>query len=114
MSEEIRPTRTQDYLQAGLILVLTLLLLVAGVTAVGYMAKSEIGIHKTELIRQDYDLSLKAVDNDLKLRIDRVRDVAENDSFTKDRRLRLLEERADALEKELAEQRRELEKLKTK
>lgn len=109
-----RPTRTQDFIQAGLILVLTVLLLISGVTAVGYMFRSEIAEDKHAVTRKENQLLLRSVETDLRLRIDRVRDVSENDSFTKDRRLRLLEERADILEKELAEQKWELNKLKQK
>ena len=109
-----RPTRTQDFIQAGLILVLTVLLLISGVTAVGYMFRSEITEDKHAVTQKENQLLLRSVETDLRLRIDRVRDVSENDSFTKDRRLRLLEERADILEKELAEQKRELNKLKQK
>lgn len=109
-----RPTRTQDFIQAGLILVLTVLLLISGVTAVGYMFCSEITEDKHTVAQKENQLLLRSVETDLRLRIDRVRDVSENDSFTKDRRLRLLEERADILEKELAEQKRELNKLKQK
>lgn len=109
-----RPTRTQDFIQAGLILVLTVLLLISGVTAVGYMFRSEIAEDKHAVAQKENQLLLRSVETDLRLRIDRVRDVSENDSFTKDRRLRLLEERADILEKELAEQKRELNKLKQK
>lgn len=109
-----RPTRTQDFIQAGLILVLTVLLLISGVTAIGYMFRSEIVEDKHVVTQKENQLLLRSVETDLRLRIDRVRDVSENDSFTKDRRLRLLEERADILEKELAEQKRELNKLKQK
>lgn len=112
MTGETRPTRAQDYIQAGLILILTVLLLISGSVAVNYMVRSELSENKAAVARSDYELLLKSMDADLKLRIDRVRDVAETDSFTKDRRLRLLEERADMMEKELAEQKRELEKLK--
>lgn len=109
-----RPTRTQDFIQAGLILVLMVLLLISGVTAIGYMFRSEIVEDKHVVTQKENQLLLRSVETDLRLRIDRVRDVSENDSFTKDRRLRLLEERADILEKELAEQKRELNKLKQK
>lgn len=114
MEEGKRPTRTQDYLQAGLILILTVLLLISGSFTVNYMVRSELNESKAAATLNDYQMLLKAVDADLKLRIDRVRDVAETDSFTKDRRLRLLEERADMLEKELADQKREIQKLKQK
>lgn len=109
-----RPTRAQDILQAGLILILTVLLLISGVTAIGYMFRSDIVEDRGVVAQKENQLLLKSVENDLRLRIERVRDVAENDSFTKDRRLRLLEERADILERELAEQKREIEKLKQK
>ena len=112
MEEGKRPTRAQDYIQAGLILVLMVLLLVTGSVAVGFMVRSDISENKAAIARSETQLLLKSVETDLKLRIDRVRDVTENDSFTKDRRLRLLEERADALERELAASKRELEKLK--
>ena len=112
MSEGQRPTRTQDYIQAGLILILMVLLLATGSIAVGYMVKADMHENQLAIAKSENQLLLKAVETDLKLRIDRVRDVAENDSFTKDRRLRLLEERADVLERELAEQRKELNRLK--
>lgn len=111
MSEGQRPTRSQDYIQAGLILILMVLLLATGSIAVGYMVRSDMAENQAAIAKSENQLLLKAVETDLKLRIDRVRDVAENDSFTKDRRLRLLEERADMLEKELAEQRKIINKL---
>lgn len=109
-----RPTRTQDILQAGLILILAVLLLISGVTAIGYMVRSDTFEDRGVIAQKENQLLLKSVENDLRLRIERVHDVAENDSFTKDRRLRLLEERADILEREIAEQKREIEKLKQK
>ena len=111
MSEGQRPTRSQDYIQAGLILILMVLLLATGSIAVGYMVRSDMAENQAAIAKSENQLLLKAVETDLKLRIDRVRDVAENDSFTKDRRLRLLEERADVLERELAEQRKLINKL---
>ena len=79
-----------------------------------HIASAEITEDKHAVTQKENQLLLRSVETDLRLRIDRVRDVSENDSFTKDRRLRLLEERADILEKELAEQKRELNKLKQK
>lgn len=112
MKEERRPTRLQDFIQAGLILILTVLLLATGSVAVGFMYKANIGENKAAIAKSESELMLKAVEHDLKLRIDRVRDVSENDSFTKDRRIRLLEEKTDLLERVLLEQKREIEKLK--
>lgn len=112
MTEDRRPTRLQDFIQGGLILVLIVLLLLVGSVATGYMVRAEFSGNKSEVVRMENEARLKSVEADLKLRIDRVQDTAQNDSFTKDRRIRLLEVRLDEFEKEVVIHRKELEKLK--
>lgn len=112
MTEDRRPTRLQDFIQGGLILVLIVLLLLVGSVATGYMVRAEFSGNKSEVVRMENEAKLKSVEADLKLRIDRVQDTAQNDSFTKDRRIRLLEARLDEFEKEVVIHRKELEKLK--
>lgn len=112
MTEDRRPTRLQDFIQGGLILVLIVLLLLVGSVATGYMVRAEFSENKSEVVRMENEARLKSVEADLKLRIDRVKDTAQNDSFTKDRRIRLLEARLDEFEKEVVINRKELEKLK--
>ena len=112
MTEDRRPTRLQDFVQGGLILVLIVLLLLVGSIATGYMVRAELSENKAAVAKMEYDARLKTVEADLKLRIDRVQDTAQNDSFTKDRRIRLLEARLDEFEKEVVIHRKELEKLK--
>lgn len=112
MTEDRRPTRPQDFIQGGLILVLIVLLLLVGSVATGYMVRAEFSGNKSEVVRMENEARLKSVEADLKLRIDRVQDTAQNDSFTKDRRIRLLEARLDEFEKEVVIHRKELEKLK--
>ena len=112
MTEDRRPTRLQDFIQGGLILVLIVLLLLVGSVATGYMVRAEFSGNKSEVVRMENEAKLKSVEADLKLRIDRVQDTAQNDSFTKDRRIRLLEARLDEFEKEVVINRKELEKLK--
>lgn len=112
MTEDRRPTRLQDFIQGGLILVLIVLLLLVGSVATGYMVRAEFSGNKSEVVKMENEARLKSVEADLKLRIDRVQDIAQNDSFTKDRRIRLLEARLDEFEKEVVINRKELEKLK--
>lgn len=112
MTEDRRPTRLQYFIQGGLILVLIVLLLLVGSVATGYMVRAEFSGNKSEVVRMENEARLKSVEADLKLRIDRVQDTAQNDSFTKDRRIRLLEARLDEFEKEVVIHRKELEKLK--
>lgn len=112
MTEDRRPTHLQDFIQGGLILVLIVLLLLVGSVATGYMVRAEFSGNKSEVVKMENEARLKSVEADLKLRIDRVQDTAQNDSFTKDRRIRLLEARLDEFEKEVVINRKELEKLK--
>lgn len=112
MQEDKRPARLQDFIQGGLILVLIVLLLFVGSIATGYMVRAEHSENKAEVAKMEYEAKLRSVEADLKLRIDRVQDTAQNDSFTKDRRIRLLEARVDEFEKEVAAQSKELNKLK--
>ena len=112
MTEDRRPTNLQDFIQGGLILVLIVLLLLVGSVATGYMVRAEFSGNKSEVVRMENEAKLKSVEADLKLRIDRVQDTAQNESFTKDRRIRLLEARLDEFEKEVVIHRKELEKLK--
>ena len=112
MTEDRRPTRLQDFIQGGLILVLIVLLLLVGSVATGYMVRAEFSGNKSEVVKMENEARLKSVEADLKLRIDRVQDTAQNDSFTKDRRIRLLEARLDEFEKEVVINRKELKKLK--
>ena len=104
MSEDKRPARLQDFIQGGLILVLIVLLLFVGSIATGYMVRAEHSENKETVAKLAYEAQLNSVAADLKMRIDRVQDTAQNDSLTKDRRIRLLEARLDAFETELAAQ----------
>ena len=103
MTEDRRPTRLQDFIQGGLILVLIVLLLLVGSVATGYMVRAEFSGNKSEVVKMENEARLKSVEADLKLRIDRVQDTAQNDSFTKDRRIRLLEARIDEFEKDIVQ-----------
>jgi len=69
--------------------------------------------NKYIVVKEEISRSLRTVDDDLKLRIDRIREAYESDSYTKDRRIRLLEEQVDSLERELRLQKQEIESLKS-
>lgn len=53
MTEDRRPTRLQDFIQGGLILVLIVLLLLVGSVATGYMVRAEFSENKSEVVRME-------------------------------------------------------------
>jgi TolA-binding protein len=108
MPQEGRPTRTQDFIQGGLILILMVLLLAAGSMAVGYMVRAEISENKATLVHLDYEALLRVVDTDLRLSLERIKEASEARSGTNAQRIRLLEESVDNLENELARQKAEI------
>ena len=103
MPEEQRHTRVQDFIQGGLILILIVLLLGVGAVAIGYMARSYSSDYKVTVTTMAYDARLKTMETTLLLRIDRVAETAQNDSFTTNKRLELLEERMDTYEETVSE-----------
>lgn len=85
------------------------IVLVSGLLTLGNIFQGNSNANNAEVARNEYRELLRTTSEDLKTRIEREREAFDSDSNTKDRRIRILEERADNFERELKLQRKEFE-----
>jgi hypothetical protein len=95
------PTRLHTTVNSILLVLLVVLMLLLGSGIGTYMNQQGRTDDKIELVRMEYAGMLRVFSEDQQLKFNRVSEIIETDSRTKDRRIRLLELKVDSLQNEI-------------